>query len=59
MKRPYQSMKNFCEKQAEKLKKGIERMEHMEQSADQSMQKRMEQKAVPMAEKEKTQENAL
>lgn len=86
MKRPYQSMKNFCEKQAEKLEQGIERMEHMEQSADQSMQKRMEQKAgrrlktkpsimgklqdlkekqesqakaVPMAEKEKTQENAL
>lgn len=86
MKRPYQSMKNFCEKQAEKLEKGIERMEHMEQSADQSMQKRMEQKAertlgtkpsimgklqdlkekqesqakaAPMAEKAKTQENAL
>lgn len=86
MKRPYQSMKNFCEKQAEKLEKAIKRMEHMEQSADQSMLKRMEQKAerrletkpsimgklqdlkekqesqakaAPMAEKAKTQENAL
>lgn len=44
MKRPYQSLKNFCEKQAEKLEKGIAKMECMEQAADQSIQKRMEQK---------------
>lgn len=79
MKRPYQSLKNFCEKQAEKLENGIAKMERMEQAADQSVQKRMEQrkpsimeklhdlkekqesqtKAVPMAEKAKTKENAL
>ncbi|MDO4553658.1 MAG: hypothetical protein Q4B70_00760 [Lachnospiraceae bacterium] len=83
MKRPYQSMKNFCEKQTEKLEKGIAHMEHMEQTADRSTQKRIEQKsedkkpsimeklqdlkgkqesqakATPMAEKVKTQENAL
>lgn len=45
MKRPYQSMKNFCVKQAEKLEKGIAGMEQMERLADHSMEKRMEQKA--------------
>lgn len=51
MKRPYQSLKNFCEKQAEKLEKGIAKMERMEQTADQSVQKRMEQKKPSIMEK--------
>jgi hypothetical protein len=51
MKRPYQSLKNFCEKQAEKLENGIAKMERMEQAADQSVQKRMEQKKPSIMEK--------
>lgn len=54
MKRPYQSMKNFCEKQAEKLSKGIESLERMEQSADQSIARRIERKAPQKQDVKKT-----
>lgn len=42
MKRPYQSMKNFCVNQAIKLEKAIDGLEQMEQRSQQAVQKRME-----------------
>jgi len=44
MKRPYQSMRNFCSNQAGKLEQAIGRMEKLEQSADRAAQRKVEQK---------------
>lgn len=44
MKKPYQSMKNVCDKQTAKLEKAIARMEKLEQSAEKVTEKRAEAK---------------
>lgn len=73
MKRPYQSMKHFCENQAVKLEKGIATMESLEQSANKAAQKpsimetlqtlkaqqTVQKKATPTMKQEKKQENTL
>lgn len=71
IKRPYQSMKSFCMKQATKLEKGIESMERLEKSAGRATQKPSitaklqnfkeqqdaQKKAAPAMHQEKKQEN--
>lgn len=44
MKKPYQSMKNVCDKQTAKLEKAIARMEKLEQSVEKVTEKRVEAK---------------
>lgn len=73
MKRPYQSMKHFCENQAVKLEKGIATMESLEQYANKPVhkpsiketlqilkeQQAVQKKATLTMNQEKKQENTL